>query len=187
MLSTYCFYKKKMHTYFQIKKKGGQCLYVAGRHVIWIPTSQSKRHVWKMLILWTCLHCTCGRNILCVLHPMNVTQEVHVKAGISLLPGSPDLTSSPDARQVCLSPHVDSPSALSIPSLRYTRGKGCSCFPFLIVITAPGGYKQEMLVVQALARVRSGTGKLWGVVVGLLYMCRGWGQDSASCWVQPAV
>ena len=140
-----------------------------------------------MLILRTCLHCTCGRNILCVLHPMNVTQEVHVKAGISLLPGSPDLTSSPDARQVCLSPHVDSPSALSIPSLRYTRGKGCNCFPFLIVITAPGGYKQEMLVVQALARVRSGTGKLWGVVVGLLYMCRGWGQDSASCWVQPAV
>lgn len=129
----------------------------------------------------------CGKNIPCVLHPMNVTQEVHVKAGISLPPGSPDLTSSPAAGQVCLSPRVDSPSALRTPSLRYTRGKGCSCFPFLIVITALGRCKQEMLVVRALARVRPGTGRVWGVVVGLLYMCRGWRQGFASCSVQHAV
>ena len=124
------------------------------------------------------LHCTCGRNTPCVLHPMNVTPEVHMKAGISLSWESPDLTSSPDAGQVCLNPRVDSPSALSTPSLRYTRGKGCSCFSFLTVITAPGRCKQEVLAVQALARVRSGTGKVGGVMGmgGLLYMCRGWGR-----------
>lgn len=120
---------------------------------------------------------------------MNVTPEVHMKAGISLPQESPDLTSSPDAEQVCLNPCVDSPSALSTPSLRYTRGKGCSCFPFLIVITALGRCKQEMLAVRALARVGSGTGKVGGCGGdgGALVHVQGLRQGSASRWVQPAV
>lgn len=189
MLSTYCFVRKKCIHFFFSKKKGGT-VFVCGRASCSLnPDITELTPPVKNVDSVNISHCTCGRNTPCVLHPMNVTPEVHMKAGISPPWESPDLTSSPDAGQVRLNPRVDSPSALSTPSLRYTRGKGCSCFSFLIVITAPGRCKQEMLAVRALARVRSGTGKVGSAVGmgGALVHVQGLRQGSVSRWVQPAV